>query len=115
MLQLIKVRGGEDRKVSCAGVREAEPDDSVVGRIDASLNQSGQLGTVDETHDTVVPQQEVVGELADGRCAAGVPADREQQLILRGRDAGVEGLLFAPMQEASELVTERQEALIVRV
>ena len=40
----------------------------------------------------------------------GWPADREEQLVLGGRDAGVDRLLLAPVQEAAQLVAERQEA-----
>lgn len=115
MLQLVEVRGGERRDVSCAAAGQVQTDNSMVARIDAACDQPRQLGTVDEPHDAVVAQQQVIGDIADRRGAAGMPAYREQQLILGGRDAGGNRLLFAPVDEASELIAKGQEALVVRV
>jgi len=113
--ELLEVRGGQGREVSCAAAGQVQTDNSVVGRIGVARHQPGQLGTVDEPHHAVVTQQQVIGDITDGGGAAGMPANCEEQLILRGRDAGVDGLLFAPVQEAPELVAKGQEPLVIRV
>lgn len=115
MLQLIEVRAGERCDVSCATAGQLQPDNSVVGRIHVACDQPRQLGTVDEAHHAVVAQQQVIGDIADGGGAPGMPAYREEQLILRGRDAGGNGLLFAPVHEAPELIAKGQEPLVILV
>ena len=115
MLELIEVRGGEGCDVSCAAAGQVQTHNSVVGRIHVACDQPRQLGTVDEPHHAVVTQQQVIGDIADGGGVAGMPAYREQQLILGGRDAGGNGLLFAPVHEAPELIAKGQEPLVLHV
>jgi hypothetical protein len=57
----------------------------------------------------------VFGNIPNRRRVAGMPANREEQLVLGRSDAGIQGLLFAPVQKASQLVPEGQETLVVGV
>jgi CBS domain-containing protein len=50
----------------------------------------------------VVPEQEMLGDVADGRRSVRMAADGQQELVLGRRDPGVEGLLLAPVHEPSQ-------------
>ena len=66
----------------------------------AARDQSSLLGAIDQSDRTVVTQDEVAGDIADGRSArVAVTADGEQQLVLGGREACGLGVLLAPAQE----------------
>jgi hypothetical protein len=82
--------------------------------VDPALQQPGGLRPVDQLHRAVVAQQQVPGDLADGGPArVGVAADRQQQLVLRGREAGGGGLLGAPAQEPAQPGPKAQQAFVL--
>ena len=90
-------------------------DPAVVGVVDAA-DQARFLGAVDELHRAVVAQQQRVRKITHSRAAiAEVAAHGEQQLVLRGRDPGPDGLRLAPVQELAQRGPEFQEALVVAV
>src|SRR5439155_11122676 len=72
-------------------------------------------GTVDETDHAVVSQEQVICHITDGGSAAGVPADGEKQLVLTGGDPGLDGVLFAPAEKASQAVAKGEQVLVVGV
>ena len=57
----------------------------------------------------------MLGDVTDGRRSRCVSADREQELVVGGCDAVRNGLLLAPMQEASQLITESEQTFVVGV
>ena len=76
---------GEGLEALGAGVGEAEADDPVVVGSRLAGDQPGGIGAVDQFDGAVVAQEQVVGDLADGRSAGVVmAADGEQQLMLAG-------------------------------
>ena len=71
------------------------------------------LGQLDRT---VVAEQEVTGDVADGRAAGiSVATDGQQQLMMAGGQPSGVGPLLAPMQEPAQPRPEGQEALVVLV
>jgi hypothetical protein len=102
----------EGPKMTFAVGRQSDSHDPLVGRIVLAPHESRLLGAVNQLDRTVVAQQKVVGDVADARRAA-VTANREQQLVLCGRDADVSSLLLAPVKEPPESVAEVQEPLEV--
>jgi hypothetical protein len=111
---------------------EAKAHDAVVVGVALTRDEASALSAVDEANGAVVPEQEVVGDLADGGRRIGavaamaavaavamvaavakvaamaavaavgaMAADREQQLVLGGGEAGGARLLLAPAEEAA--------------
>lgn len=77
-------------------------------------DQAGGVGAVDQLYDAVVAKKQVVGDLPDSGAARIVMAtNREQELMLRGCQAGGSGLLLAPVQKATQTGAQRQQASIV--
>ncbi len=111
--QLLEMQPGEPAQHTRAGSSQAQSNQTMIVAVGSALDERGRLGPVDESDHAVVAEQEVVGHLADGRRAARVSAHREQQLVLRGRDAGVDRLLLAPVQELPELVAELEQPAIL--
>src|SRR6185312_5735990 len=95
---------------------ELEVDDRVRLRVALSCDQPRLLGPVDQPDRTVMTDDEDLGDLAHGRAARLTRrADRQKQLVLRGRDADLPGLLLAPVQKAAQPVAELRQALVVVV
>ena len=116
MSEFVEVLGGEPREPLGAFARERESDDAVVIGVGAPRDQSCRLGSINELDRAVVAQQKLVRDIPDrGAVGAAVPADREQQLVLGGRQPGVLGLLLAPVQEASQTGAQLEQVGVVRV
>ena len=100
--KLLEMCLGERVELGHSSFSERDADSTVVGRVGVADDQPGYRGAVDQPDGAVVAQHQVVGDLADGGAGGiGVAADREQQLMLRGREPGRLGLLLAPAQEAA--------------
>ena len=68
--------------------REVEPDDALIDGVGAPVDEARIHRAVDEPDRAVVAKQQGVGDIADRRrVAAWTAPDREEQLMLRGRDA----------------------------
>jgi H+/Cl- antiporter ClcA/CBS domain-containing protein len=89
---------------------EGQVHDAPVGIVATAHDQPGGDRTVDQPHRAVVLQHEVLGNVADGRRAAAVAADGEQELVLRRGQPDRLRLLPAPGDEATQTVTELEEA-----
>src|SRR5947207_15980152 len=113
--ELVDVGRGKRGQAAGAGRREGQPDCAMVRGVDVPFDQARLSCPVDESDDAVVPEKEMLGDLADRRGAAGMPADGQQQLVLGGRDPRVERLLLAPVHEASEPVAKHEEVFVVLV
>ena len=95
---------------------ELQADDPVVLGVAHPLDQLGRHGPVDQPDGTVMAQQQVVGDLADGRATAvGMPPDGQQQLVLRRGQPGPLRLLLAPADEAAQSGPQRQQILVVGI
>jgi chloride channel protein, CIC family len=96
--------------------RQAQPDDSTVAAVGRPRDESERLRAADELDGAVVPQQERIGDVADGR-AVRIPrsADREEKLVLRGCEVGLGRPLLAPVQESPQLRSELEQPAIVGV
>ena len=110
--QFGQMRGGEVTELVLAEFGEHDPDDPAVLVIARPADEPGVFGPVDEFHRAVVAQQQVPGQLADGRRRS-VSLDRDEQLVLRGRQARVARPRLAPAQEFAQAGTEGQQVLIV--
>lgn len=87
-----------------AAGREPETDDTMVLGVLGALEQPGRDGAVDQADGAVVPEEQVIGDVSDGRSGRVVmTSDREQELMLGGGEAGGAGVLLAPAQEAPQI------------
>ena len=109
--KFFEVEGGEYLDPFGTDARETQSDDPTVIGIPSAGDESGGVGTVHETHSAVMAQEEVVGDLADGRTApiAATP-NGQKQLVLGGRQAGGFRLLLAPSFEMAEAGPQPQQA-----
>jgi hypothetical protein len=93
-----------------------QADDPVVGPVPRAPQQPRRLGAVDQLARGVVPQEQRVGHLADGRpTLRGAAAHREEELVLGGSETLGLRLLLAPVQEPPELGAEPQQVFVVAV
>jgi hypothetical protein len=92
---------------------QAESYHALITRVGSSFDESRAHRSVDESDDAVVPQQQVICDVAHRRRRTGMASDREEQLVLRRGDAGVDCLLLAPVQEATQPVSECEESAVV--
>ena len=96
--------------------RQAEPDDALVVRVVVPADQSGLGRAVHQSHRAVVAQEQRRGDVADRRVLdAVVAADREEELVLGRREAGVARPFLAPVEEPPELGAEREQVAVVGV
>lgn len=87
-------------------------DHARVGGIGPAAHEAGRLHPVHELHHAVMAEQQVAGELADGRRdLARMTLDRDQQLVLDMRQAYRAGLVFAPSLKAAQADAEGEEVL----
>jgi len=108
------MRVGQRDELVLAHGRQAEAHEPVIVAVGDTFHESGTFGSIDELDHTVVPQQQVCGDLADG-WRMSVTADCEKQLVLRAGDADPLGLVLAPAEEPPEPIAEREQSLEVRV
>lgn len=114
--KLLEVERRERLQACCPVMGEVEADHPVVLRAAGPPDEARRFCAVHETHGAVVPEKEVVGDLADGRAIGPVvPADREEQLVLRRGEPGCSSLLGAPSLEVAEARTQGQKACVRRV
>lgn len=106
--QLVEVHSAECRQL--VGPERGEPDahHAVVDLVGESFDEPRALGAIDEPDHAVVPEQEVIGELAD-RGRSSVATDGEEQLVLRRGQADVRCLRLAPAQKASQPIAELEQ------
>ena len=93
-----------------------EPDsrDAAVPGIGLALDQPGGHRPVHELDSAVVTQQQIAGQIGDGRIlAARVALDRDHELVLGGGKADRPGLAMTPVQETAEAGAERQQVLVL--
>ncbi len=83
-------RAGAQGALQAIELVEGEAHGSVVVGVGQAVDEAAALGAVDELDHAVVAEQQVIGNVADGRVAV-VAADRQQQLVLRGCQAGLLG------------------------
>ena len=115
-IELLEVAAAQAGELARAVRGQPEADGAVVVRIVLAADQPRAGRPVDQADRAVVPQQERRRDVAEGRPAAvRMAPDREQELVLGGRDAERLGLLLAPVEEAPELGAEAEEPLVVRV
>ena len=109
----VDLRQPGDQLVASLG--ELNPGHPGVAGIRAAAHEAGRLGAVHETYRTMAPQQQVIGDLADRRrLGARMALDRDQELMLDLRQAGCDGLVFAPPLEAPQRDPECQQVLEVQ-
>lgn len=107
---------GELAETAPAAIGERDAHDAVVVAILTPANQASGLGPVDELDDAVMAQEQLGGEIAHGRMTGlGVAAYREEELVLSGRDPGLDGSFLGPTEVAAEAGAEGEKALIVLV
>jgi CBS domain-containing protein len=114
LAQLGQVRLGQLGDEPVSGLGELHPDHPRVLDVGAAPDEPGHRGAVDQLDRAVVAQQQVVGEVADGRRGVtGMPFDGDQQLMLDVGQADRLGLFLAPVLEPAQVHPEREEVLEV--
>lgn len=107
---------GQPIEHQSASRREHEVNHATVVGIEMSTHEPGQLSSVDELDDAVMTHEQVLGQFADrGRGWSGMTPDRQQQLMLLGRDPNRSCLLLAPFQKASQRDTDVEQLPILIV
>ena len=95
---------------------QSEPDAAVIVTVVVAADEPRVLGPVHEADGAVVPEQELLGDIPDGRLGRiRMPPDDQEELMLGGRQPDDLGLLFAPAQEAAQTRAELQEAAVLVV
>jgi hypothetical protein len=114
--ELLEMLLAEAFELLCAAGGEPEADDAVVLGVLGALEQPGRDGPVDEADGAVMPEEQVVGDVSDGRSGRVVmTSDREQELMLGGGEASRVGVLLAPAQEAPQIRAQLQQTAVVLV
>src|SRR5581483_2001266 len=91
-----------------------DADNAAVAVVPRALDQARGHRPVDQLDRAVVPEQQVISQLANGgRIAAGMALDRQQQLVLCRGEPGAARLGLAPMQELAQAGAEFQQVLVV--
>lgn len=89
---------GECFDTLVARARQVESYDALVFLVMDALDESCDDGAIDQFDDAVVAQQQVIGDVPDGRGFA-VASDGEQELVLRTGESDGSCLLLAPVLE----------------
>jgi len=93
---------------------EPEAHDAVIRRVDVAGNETGLGRAIDEPDRAVMTEQERFRDVPDRRTRRfPMAADDEQELVLRGRDTHVRGLLLAPPEEVAEPGAELEKGAVV--
>lgn len=95
---------------------DGEAYDAMVVGITGAAEVAGLDRAIDQAGCAVVSQHQHLGNVADGRFVRpGVPADGEEELMLRGSEPFALGFLFAPVEEPPQLRAELEQSSVVRV
>ena len=101
-------RQGLDSVGAAAGQLDA--DDALVGLVLYPFDKQSGLCAVDQLDHAVMAQEEVIGNLPDRRRLRPMAADREEQLVLGGRQPNLSGLVLTPSLEATQTITEGEQS-----
>ena len=105
----VRCRQTDDERVALRS--ELHADDARVVWIGDAPDEPGRLGAVYQLDSTVMTQQEVTGQIADGRRSARrVALDRHEQLMLNMGEARLLSLRLAPVLELAEADAEREQS-----
>jgi hypothetical protein len=97
-----------------AAIGELNMHKRMLARVAPTRDQAGCLCTIDKANNAVVAQHQRLRQLTDRRSPGRAAAPyREQQLMLRRGQTVLFGLLFAPMQEATQPRAQLQELLVL--
>jgi len=115
-LELLEVTSAEPDQLVGSDSGDGEAYDAMVVGITGAAEVAGLDRAIDQAGRAVVSQHQRLGNVADGRFVrAGVPADREEELVLRGGEAFTLGFLFAPVEEPPQLRAELEQSSVIRV
>lgn len=95
---------------------EMQPHQAMILAISATDDQTGLVRSIDESDHAVMPEQEIVRHLADGRSARiCVAAYGQEELMLGGGEPSGAGLLLTPPGEVPQASAEGEQVRIVRI
>ncbi len=95
---------------------EREPHDPSVRRVTAANDQPCFGSAVDELRCAVLAEEQRLRDIADGWWTrARVTTDRQQQLVLRWREARAVCLFLTPVLEPAEPDPQLQEPLVIGI
>ena len=107
---------GERFEAACAVLGERETNGAPVVRVASALDEARSFRAVDEPDRAVVLEQEVAGDVADrGTGWIWVAFDREEELVLGGREVLRAGLLLAPAEESAQAGSELEESQVIGI
>ena len=102
----------ESRQLLGAEIGQLHPDGAPVGLVFLPNDQTSHHGAIDQTDDSVVGHQQRVAKVRDGRpLPVWVPANGQQQLMLRCRQTDPDRLILAPFQKAPDPRSKREQSL----
>jgi hypothetical protein len=91
---------------------EPHPDQPRVPPVGGPADQTCRFRPVHELDGAVMTQEQVAGQLANGRrIAARMPPDRHEQLVLYVGQSGPNGLVLAPALEPAQAGAEGEQVL----
>ena len=100
----------------CAHRSQAQAYDPLVIGVGAAFHEARRGCAIDQSHCAVMAQEESVGNRADRWSERLVEAaDRQQQLVLGGREAECGRLVFTPSGETTEGGSEREELSVLGI
>lgn len=113
-MQLREVSPGQLRHQPVALVGELHAHDPAVARIRATAHESPGFRAVHKLNGAVMAQEQISGEIADGRRrAVWMAFDRHKQLVLRMGQADRTSLVLTPVLETAQTDAKRQKVLEV--
>ncbi len=83
-------------------------------RIGQALDESSRLQPIRQLHHGVMPQNQTVRQLADGRpFSLGQPLERQQRLMMLRLKTVLPGLQFAEMKKLPELESKLSQVPVI--
>lgn len=99
-LELLQVQCRQRLQPPLPVAGQLQTHEAMILGVTHSPDQTSGIGAIDQPDHAVMTQEQVVGDLSDRRSLlAAMASDRQQQLMLRGGEAGRTRLLLAPAQE----------------
>ncbi len=81
--------------------------------VPSAPDETCRVGPVDQTYRTVMPEEQVVGDLADGRTPwVAVTSDGQEELMLGRSETRLLRLLFAPSLELTQAGPQGQQSSV---
>ncbi len=110
------MNSGECRQSTGPDGGEDQAHHAPVVCVGAALDEPEPHTAVDQPDGAVGPDEQVLGDVTNGRPApVGMPAPGQEQLVLGSGEPCAGGLALAPSKEATQTVAQLQEPFVLIV